>query len=154
MSSFFSYLFLVIVFVNRLCKPVYKVCYNPLVELVQNVWQYDSMDIYVPMITCKTLSQVQLISWYFVLLFYRIVALLLKLCPCGFMCPWWPCFCQILSFLRKNVTNIALHIFFYSGNENLFFVINHYTCKYWIPAALKAVCANHLNTIILILLEG
>ena len=52
------------------------------------------------------------------------------------------------------MTNRALHIRFYSGDENLFFVINHYTRKYWIAAALKAVCANHLNTVIIILSKG
>ncbi len=111
------------------------------------------MDIYVAMILCKILSRVQLISWYFVPLFYRIVALLLKLWPCGLMCPRWLCFCQVLLFLQRDVTNRALHIRFYSGDENLFFVINHYIRKYWIAEALKAVCANHLNIVIIILFE-
>ncbi len=52
------------------------------------------------------------------------------------------------------MTNRALHFRFYSGDENLFFVINHYTRKYWIAAILKAVCVNHLNTIIIILFES
>ena len=111
------------------------------------------MNIYMAIILHKILLQVKPISWYFVLLFYKIIAFLLKLWPYGFVCLQWPCFWQILLFLRRDVTNKALHICFYSDNENLF-LINYYTYKYWIAVALKAVYANHLNTIIIILFEG
>ena len=118
---------------------------------MQNVWQWDSIDIYMTIILCKTLPQVQSISWYFIWFFYKIVTLLLKLFVCGFVYLWWSCFCQILLFLQKDKINKILHICIYSGDQNMFFLINHYICNYWIAAALKAVCANYLNTVIITL---